>query len=310
MVRAALLAALLWVLLGSTTLAQIPTTLTDATGTEVSISPKDTSAIITLGGDLTEIVYALGQENSLVAVDSSSVYPAETATLPEVGYVRNLSAEGVLSLNPSLILASEDAGPPEVIEQLRQAGVPLFVVPGEDSIEGAKTKIETIGTLLNAQAEATDLTNQIDLDLSEAQLYVDAAADVTPSVMFVYARGAGTLSVSGTDTSAHAMIELAGAQNAVTGYEGYKPLTAEAAVSAAPDVLLFLERGLESVGGYKGLTDLPGLALTPAYENERVVALDDLYLLGFTPRVGEALKDLTLALYPDVAQSITQRVNP
>ena len=99
------------------------------------------------------------------------------------------------------------------------------------------------------------------------------------------------------------MIELAGGENAVTGYEGYKPLTAEAAVTAAPDVLLFLSRGLESVGGYAGLAELPGLALTPAYQAGRVLALDDLYLLGFGPRVGQAVKDLTLALYPEVAGS-------
>ncbi len=282
-------------------------TFTDATGTEITVT--DTSNLITLGGDLTEIVYALGQENKLVAVDTSSIYPAEATALPKVGYVRNLSAEGVLSLGPSFILASQDAGPPEVVAQLRQAGVPLFIVPGEDSVEGAKTKIETIGAVLGAETQATRLVNEIELDVAEAELYVDAARRSEPSVMFVYARGAGTLSVSGTNTAAHAMIELAGAQNAVTGYEGYKPLTAEAAVTAAPDVLLFLDRGLESVGGYAGLADLPGLALTPAYENERVVALDDLYLLGFGPRVGAALKDLTLALYPEVAQRVAETVN-
>jgi len=276
-------------------------TVTGADGQEVTVT--DTSRVITLGGDLSEIVFALGEAEHLVAVDTSSTYPPErVANLPKVGYVRQLSAEGVLSLNPSLILASEDAGPPEVVEQLKAAGVPYLTVPGEDSVEGAKTKIRTVAQAFGAEARAEDLVRQIDLDVAEARLYTDAArvSETKPRVMFVYARGAGTLSVSGTGTSAHAMIELAGGENAVTEYEGYKPLTAEAAVAASPDVLLFLSRGLESIGGVEGVGDLPGLAQTPAWEARRTVALDDLYLLGFGPRVGQAVLDLTRALYPDV----------
>lgn len=300
MVRLRALSCFALLCLASLGLAQ--STLTDATGAEVNVS--DASRVVSLGGDITEIIYALGQADKLVAVDTSSVYPEEAAALPKVGYVRQLAAEGVLSLDPSLIIASADAGPPEVLDQLRQSGVAVFIVPGEDSIAGAKTKIAAVAQIFGAEALAEDLNRQIDLDVAEARLYTDAArASSKPRVMFVYARGAGTLSVSGTNTSAHAMIELAGGENAVTGYEGYKPLTAEAAVTAAPDVLLFLSRGLESVGGYAGLAELPGLALTPAYQAGRVLALDDLYLLGFGPRVGQAVKDLTLALYPEVAGS-------
>jgi iron complex transport system substrate-binding protein len=273
-------------------------TLTDATGTAVDVS--DTSRVIALGGDITEIVYALGQRDHLVAVDSSSVYPAAVNDLPHVGYVRRLAAEGVLSLAPSLIIANPDVGPPEVLAQIQQAGVPIFVVPAEDTVAGAKTKINTVADIFGASEQAQAINRNIDLDISEARLYTDAArASTAPKVMFIYARGAGALSVSGTDTAAHAMIELTGAENAITEYEGYKPLTAEAAVTAAPDVLLFMTRGLDSVGGYEGLADLPGLALTPAYQNQRIVALDDLYLLGFGPRVGQAIKDLTLELYPN-----------
>lgn len=277
-------------------------TLTDATGTAVDVS--DTSRVISLGGDITEIVYALAQGEHLVAVDSSSVYPAAISDLPQVGYVRRLAAEGVLSLAPSLIIANADAGPPEVLTQIQQAGVPIFIVSSEDSVAGAKSKINTVAAIFGAAEQAQALNRNIDLDISEARLYTDAArASTAPRVMFIYARGAGALSVAGSvagiNTAAHAMIELTGAENAVTAYEGYKPLTAEAAVTAAPDVLLFMTRGLDSVGGYEGLADLPGLALTPAYQNQRVVALDDLYLLGFGPRLGEAIKDLTLELYPN-----------
>ncbi len=287
-------------LLFSLSFALAQTLVIDAYGNEVTID--DTSRVVSLGGSVTEIVFALGAQGSLVAVDTSSVYPPEAvAALPKVGYVRQLSAEGVLALEPSLIIATPSAGPPEVLEQLKGAGVTIVVVPDEDSIEGAKAKITTIGEIFGLSERAADLNRQIDLDVLEARLYLDAVrAEAKPRVMFVYARGAGALSVSGTGTSAHAMIALAGGENAVSEYEGYRPLTAEAAVTAAPEVLLFLSRGLESVGGVNGLRELPGLALTPAYEAGRVVAFDDLYLLGFGPRVGQAVLELTQALYPEL----------
>jgi iron complex transport system substrate-binding protein len=279
----------------SLTLAQ--RTLTDANGDAVVID--DIGRVIALGGSVTEIIYTLGASDNLVAVDTSSVYPSELVdTLPKVGYVRSLGAEGVLSLDPTLIITTPDAGPPEVVQQLRDTGVAIFIVPDEDSVAGAKAKIRTIADIFERHARAEDLIRQIELDMLEAQLIIDSvAAAAKPSVMFVYARGAGALSVSGTGTSAHAMIELARGVNAVTEYEGYRPLTAEAAVTAAPEVLLFLSRGLESVGGVAGLAELPGLALTPAYEDARVIAMDDLYLLGFGPRVGQAVLELTRALY-------------
>lgn len=282
--------------------AAAQTTVVDAIGTEIAV---DTTRVVTLGGDLTEIVVTLGQGEHLVAVDTSSVYPAEVVdALPDVGYVRRLSAEGVLSLNPTLILASPDAGPPEVVAQLRAAGVAFATVPGEDSVEGAKAKIDFLGEVFGVDDRAADLMRQIDLDVLEARLLVDAAASAqAPRVMFVYARGAGSLQVSGTDTAAAAMIALAGGENAVTAYQGYKPLTAEAAVAAAPDVLLFMSSGLASLGGAQGVSELTALTLTPAYQTQRIVALDDLYLLGFGPRTGQAIRDLTRALYPDVREA-------
>ncbi|MDQ3398679.1 MAG: hemin ABC transporter substrate-binding protein [Deinococcota bacterium] len=263
----------------------------------------DTSRVVALGGSVTEIIFALGVEDRLVAVDTSSVYPPQGVNdLSKVGYLRQLAAEGVLSLYPSLIVTTPDAGPPEVLEQIGDAGVTIVVVPDEDSVEGAKAKIRGVAEIFGLAAQADDLIRQIDLDVAEARLYL-ASRQVrsAPKVMFIYARGGGTLSVAGTATSADAMIRLAGGVNSVTGYEGYKPLTAEAAVAAAPEVLLLLSRGLESVGGIDGLWQLPGLALTPAGQNRRVVALDDLYLLGFGPRVGQAVLDLTLELHPELS---------
>ncbi|MEL6310689.1 MAG: fasciclin domain-containing protein, partial [Chloroflexota bacterium] len=167
------------------------------------------------------------------------------------------------------------------------------------TIEGVVTKIEVIAEALSLVDTGAELVATIENDFAEAQTLLDTVESV-PRVMFIYARGAGALSVAGMNTSAGTMIELAGAENAITEFEGFQPLTAEAVVTAAPDVILLMTRGLESVGGVEGLLELPGIAQTPAGENARVVAMDDLYLLGFSTRIGTAVLDLTYFLHEEL----------
>jgi iron complex transport system substrate-binding protein len=261
--------------------------------------PADTSRIVTLGGSVTEIVYALGAGDQVVGVDASSVYPAAATETPSVGYFRRLPAEGVLSLDPSLILALEGTGPPSVLDQLRSAGVRVELVPDESSVDGARQKIRQIAGLLGREARADTLIQRMEADLAAARA-LRGEASSAPRVLFIYARGSGTMSVAGTGTSAEAMIELAGAENAITGFEGFKPMSAEAVVGAEPDVLLLLTRGLESIGGVDALLDQPGIGLTPAGENRRIVAMDDLLMLGFGPRLGTAVERLTRKLHPEL----------
>ena len=261
--------------------------------------PADTSRIVTLGGPVTEIVYALGAGEQVVGVDASSVYPEAATEKPGVGYFRRLPAEGVLSLGPSLILALEGTGPPSVLDQLRSAGVRVELVPDESSVDGARKKIRQVAGLLGREVRADTLIQRMEADLAAARA-LRGEASSEPRVLFIYARGSGTMSVAGTGTSAGAMIELAGAENAITGFEGFKPMSAEAVVGAEPDVLLLLTRGLESIGGVDGLLDQPGIALTPAGENRRIVAMDDLLMLGFGPRLGTAVERLTRKLHPEL----------
>lgn len=253
--------------------------------------------IVSTAGAITETVYALGAQEGLVAADVSSVYPVEATKLPSVGYARQLSAEGILSMNPTLVLVTEDAGPPEVVKQVESTGVKVVRLSNKHTPEAAVERILQIGEAVNKKAEAEKLAETLRADLDAAKAVV-AAAPGRPKVLFIYARGGGTMNVSGTGTSADAIIELAGGVNAVTGYENYKPLTAEGAVAAAPDVILVTSRGLESAGGVEALLKQPGLALTPAGKAGRVVAMDDLYLLGFGPRLGQATKELCEQLHP------------
>ena len=259
----------------------------------------DTSRIVTLGGSVTEIVYALGAGDQVVGVDASSVYPEAATEKPNVGYFRKVPAEGVLSLNPSLVLALEGTGPPTVFEQFRSAGVRTVKVSEVPSVEGAKQKIRKLGDLLGRSARADSLIAAMEREL-EAARALRTEASSTPRVLFVYARGSGTMNVAGRGTSAAAMIELAGGTNAITDFEGHKPMSAEAVVEAEPDVILALTRGLESIGGTKGLLEQPGIPLTPAGKQKRIVAMDDLLLLGFGPRLGTAVQRLTDKLHPEL----------
>jgi iron complex transport system substrate-binding protein len=252
---------------------------------------QQAARIVSLGSPVTELVYALGRGDSLVGRDSSSLFPEEALALPDVGYHRQLSAEGVLSLAPSLVLATAHAGPPEAIEQLRAAGVTVLLLPEEATAEGARARALAAGDALDRDEAAQALAAQLDAELRGL-----APLTKAPKVMFVYARGGVALEVSGQETAADEMIRLVGAQNAISGYTGYKPLTPEAAIAAAPDVLLMTTRGVESAGGADTIWENPALLATPAGQNRRLIVMDDLLLLGFGPRLPEAARQLTDAL--------------
>lgn len=269
----------------------------DAYGEEVTIA--DASRVITVDGSITEIVFALGASEQVIARDDSSLYPPSALALESVGYVRRLSAEPVLALDPTLIITTESVGPVEAVDQLKASGVTFLVLPAATTIEGIIANVETIAAALGYEAEAVALIEKIQADY-DAAVALQAQVETKPRVMFIYARGAGAVSVAGTNTSADAMIALAGAENAVTEFEGYLPITAEAVVTAAPDIFLLMSAGLSSVGGVDGLLELPGIAETPAGQNRRVVAVEDLYLLGFSTRTGTAALDLTYLLHDEL----------
>ncbi len=264
--------------------------ITDVRGRTVSAGPA--SRVVSLGGGITELVVALGAGQQLVGVDDSSTHPEQLRGTPTVGFYRAVSSEGVLSLAPDLVIAHEGAGPPAALAQLEAAGVAVAVLPEEASVDGLHQRLAMLGALLDRTEQAATLRSGMDAQLQA----LPAPASPRPRVMFVYARGGGTLNVSGTGTAADAMIRLAGGDNAVTGYDGYRPLTAEAAVVAAPDLVLLTTGGLQAVGGVDGLLASPGLSTTPAGKARRVVAMDDLYLLGFGPRTPAAAAELAALL--------------
>lgn len=255
--------------------------------------------IVAIGGAVTEIVYRLGGGAALVAVDSTSLYPAEARALPDVGYMRQLAAEPILALRPSLVLAVQDSGPPAVLDQLRAAGVRLVVVPDPPSIDGVLQKIAVVAEAIGRPDEGEQLRATLAIQLRSLSAAVAETAE-RPSVLFLLSIGRGAPLAAGRDTAAAGIIALAGGRNAVDGFVGYKPLSAEATVAAAPDVILLTAQGLEALGGEAGLLTLPEIAQTPAARNGRIFAFDGLLLLGFGPRTGTAIRQLAVRLHPSL----------
>lgn len=252
--------------------------------------------IVSVGGSATEIVYALDAGGRLVAVDSTSTFPAAANQLPRIGYMRAISAEGVLSQRPDVVIATVDAGPAIALEQVRSAGVAVVRLSGEHTIESVLANVATVGRAIGAEERAAALGQEIRAQWQQT-LADTAKLPSRPRVLFLLAHTGNVPMVSGSGTAAAAMIAYARGVNAVEGTRGYKPLTSEGAVAAAPDVILVTREGLEASGGVDKLLAQPGLATTPAGRHKRVVALDALPLLGFGPRTPATVRELAAALH-------------
>lgn len=273
-----------------------------ATPATAEITTKTTTIqgpVVTAGGAVTETVFALGAGDRVVGVDAASLYPPSVMKLPRTSYFRALSAEGIIALGPKALIAVEGSGPPPALAQLQSVGVQVVTVPGERTVAGAEARVKAIAAALGRAAEGEALAQKMKTEIEAAR--AEAARlrgdKAPPKVLFVYARGKAVLNVGGADTGADRMITLAGGESAVTGFTGFKPMTAEAVVAAKPDVIVMTTRGLQSVGGPEGAAALPGVSLTPAGQAGRVVAMDDLLLLGFGPRTGEGLRTLAALIH-------------
>lgn len=270
-------------------LAARAATVTDADNQSVTV--RDTSRIITLGGDVTEIVYALGLGGNVVAVDTTSLYPPNVEALPKVGYLRQLGSEALLSLRPTAILASGDAGPPAVLRQLRDAGVPLLHMATSRQPADVAEKITLIARALDHQTAGDTMRVSFETELAKAQTEVAGFND-HPRCLFVLSMNGGAPMAAGTQTAADAMIRLAGGVNVFADSRGYKAISPEVAAAAAPEVLLMMSHTLEGVGGPAGAAALPAIAVTPAGQRKRVAAVDGNFHLGFGPRLPAAISQI------------------
>jgi len=252
--------------------------------------------IVSIGGALTEIVYTLGAAGDLVGVDTTSLYPEIAQKLPSVGYARALSLEGVLALAPTQVIATEDAGPPAVLRQIMDAGVPVSILAANHRFEGVLERVRLMGELTGQSQQAHCLSVLLNQGWERAQKQVSAQKINFRRVLFILAHSTNQIMVAGADTSADAMIRYAGAINAVTGFTGFKPITPEAVIAAQPDIILLTDQGMQASGGIEGALKLPGVDRTPAGKSRRIVSQEAMFMLGFGPRFPAAVEALNALL--------------
>ncbi|MEM9784079.1 MAG: ABC transporter substrate-binding protein [Pseudomonadota bacterium] len=258
--------------------------------------------IVVAGGDLTEIIYALGEQSRIVGVDVTATHPPEASSKAQIGYVRNIAPEGVLSLSPDLLLAAHDAGPAVAMERLEAAGVPIAKAPETPSAASIADKIMFVGKAIGAPDKAKALATRFRDDLSAVTDKVGAFEADKPRVLFILSARSGAPLVGGSDTEADEMIRLAGGENAGAAIDGYKPMSREAILAAAPEVILMMTHHAGRMGGIDAVIDRPEIALTPAGQARRAVTMDGMFLLGFGPRTPEAIAQLARKLHPEAAE--------
>ncbi|MDF9796186.1 iron complex transport system substrate-binding protein [Catalinimonas alkaloidigena] len=255
--------------------------------------------IITIGGTITEITCALGACDQIVATDRTSTYPPEMQSLPSLGYRNGIKAEGIIAQNPTLILAEAAYMSPDIYTQLESAGIPFHTFENKTNTASTFTMIQEIGKVLGKEEKAKVLNEELEIALQKTDSLL-AQTTEEPKVLFVYARGHGTLSICGKETFAETIISLAGGTLAVPEVEGYKPLTPEALIKANPDFILFFNSGLESLGGIEGALEIQGVMQTNAGKNKNIIAMDGLLLSGFSSRLGKASYNLAQLIHPEL----------
>ncbi|MCI0711017.1 MAG: ABC transporter substrate-binding protein [Chloroflexi bacterium] len=279
-----------------------PITITDAEGNDVTINSID--AIVSGSGDVTEIIVALGFEDNLVGVDSSSTYPPYLLDdLPVIGFGRRLTAEPVIAEDPDIFFCTQICGPDDVLDQIRGVGIPVVIIPDNDTggLDLPFQKIKMVSAALGVSEKGQELADKLALEMKWVEIALANTAE-PPAVFHPYLRGRGLQLAAGAGTPGHFMITGAGGHNTAVdaGVEGYAPLSAEIIFAAFPDYLVLTEGNVEASGGLDAILDEQGLRDTPAVENDNVIVMDTQLLLGMSIRTGEALMILAQAFHPEM----------
>jgi iron complex transport system substrate-binding protein len=259
------------------------------------IAAQKNIRIVSADGSLTEIIYALHREDVLVGVDTTSSFPLQATSLPQIGYKRDISAEGVISLGPNLLIATEDSGPDKTLNQIEAAGISVKRYSALASLDSVREKVMGVAELLEMRPQGELLWQNIKADIARAQLNIDRSKKPI-KVLFILSIKSGSPIVAGDDTPVTEMIRLAGGVNAVSGFNGYKAISLEALIAAQPEAILMVSDRVQQKD-IDTLLSSPGISQTPAGKNKHLVTMDALLMIGFGPRIGQAISTLSAAFY-------------
>ncbi|MEQ8823324.1 MAG: ABC transporter substrate-binding protein [Filomicrobium sp.] len=287
-------------------LAAILLPVTAVSGADTASKPATDAGprIVSVGSDITEILYELGLGEKIVAVDTTSTFPAQALKeKSNVGYMRALSAEGVLALAPTMILATRRAGPPEAVKALKSSSVKFVEVPDEHTADGILQKIAMLAEATGREKEAQRLTKTVS-DAFDALNKDREAITTRKRVLFVLNASGDRMIVGGKGTSAEAALRLAGAKNAADSITGFKPITPEGLVAMAPDAIVLMRGGRDGDDA-KALAQRPAVKLTPAgaHPEPMILPMGGSYLIGFGPRTPKAVRELMTWLYPEIGKA-------
>ena len=265
-------------------------------------SYPDAQAIVAIGGPVTETIFALGEGARVIARDTTSLYPEAVTALPDVGYMRQLSAEGVLSVGPDLIVTRDTAGPPETLDQLRAASIPVVSIHDSFTKEAVLDNVTAIGAAIGAEEAAATLHATIATQFVNLEASLAKQTD-RPRILFILSNQAGRLNVAGAQTGANGIIEMAGGENVMAGaFDGYKIMGDEALIEAAPDVVVMMTGEADHEGRADEIFALPALAQSPAAAHGRFVQIDPA-AMGFGPRTALFAQNLHDALVETASPS-------
>ena len=248
------------------------------------IAAASDQRVVAIGGDVTEIAFALGTGDQLVARDSTSLHPEAATKLPDVGYMRQLNAEGILAMRPTLVLASAQAKPSLALEQVASSHVKVVTIPANNSLEGIDEKIDAVAQAMGKTTQGEALRQQVHNKLASIP-----EKPLPVKVLFIMSHGGMTAMAAGQETAADAAIHAAGLQNAMQGFKRYQPMSQEGVIASQPQLVLITADGVKTLGGEDNVWKLPGLAQTPAGKGHQLLIVDDMALLGFGLQTPDAI---------------------
>ena len=242
------------------------------------------SKIVVAGGSITEIVYFLGMEDKLVGVDITSNFPKEAKKLKSIGYLRNLSIEGILSLSPGLVLAEEDIGPPIIVNQLRKTSIDLRIIKEKNNLNGIHNKIVCISKILNTSLDENEDYVELQKKLYRVRnLKKINSKKIKKILLILMMRGASPV-VAGKNTSGQGFIDMTGHENSMSDLNGWKPVSSEEIIKKNPDYIIITKRAFKNFSSLDQFLSIPGISSTIAAKKKNIIVKDGMSMLGFGPR--------------------------